>query len=64
MIVKYNQEFDVMYIRFTDTNISESKEYQPGIYIDYDDAGNIIGIEIPEASKKTRQPNRIIYEFA
>lgn len=53
-----------MYIRFTDTNISESKEYQPGIYIDYDDAGNIIGIEIPEASKKTRQPNRIIYEFA
>jgi uncharacterized protein YuzE len=64
MVIKYNKEIDVLYIKFSDENVFESDEEKPGIILDYDKSGNIIGIEILEASKKTSQPNGIIYEVA
>lgn len=62
MVIKYNKEIDAIYIKFSDAKIFESDEEKPGIILDYDESGNIIGIEIPEASKKINQPNGIIYE--
>jgi uncharacterized protein YuzE len=44
--------------------VFESDEDKPGIILDYDDGGNIIGIEILNASQKTSQPNGIVYEVA
>jgi uncharacterized protein YuzE len=64
MVIKYNKEIDVLYIKLSDEKIFESDKDKPGIILDYDKSGNIIGIEILEASKKTSQPNGIIYEVA
>ncbi|HDR51509.1 MAG TPA: DUF2283 domain-containing protein [Mariniphaga anaerophila] len=64
MVIKYNKEIDAIYIKLSDEKIFESDEEKQGIILDYDKAGNIIGIEILEASKKTNQPNGIIYEVA
>jgi uncharacterized protein YuzE len=40
------------------------KEDKPGIILDYSENGEIVGIEVLEASKKTNQPNGICYEVA
>lgn len=64
MVVKYNKESDAIYIQFSDAQVFESDEDKPGVILDYDDRGNIIGIEILNASQKTSHPNGIVYEVA
>lgn len=64
MVIKYNKEADAIYIKFSDAKVFESDEEKPGVILDYDESGNIIGIEVLNASQKTNQPNGIIYEVA
>ncbi len=64
MLIKYNKEADALYIKFSEAPVHESEEDKPGIILDYDESGNIVGIEVLEASKKTKQPNGIVYEIA
>jgi uncharacterized protein YuzE len=64
MVIKYDKEIDVIYIQLTDAKVAESDEEKPGIILDYDEAGNIVGIEVLNASKKINQPNGVIYEVA
>jgi uncharacterized protein YuzE len=64
MLIKYDKEVDIVYIQFSEKKVSESDEDKPGIILDYDDDGNIVGIEILEASKKMLQPNGVTYEVA
>lgn len=64
MVIKYDKDIDVIYIRLTDAMVVESDEDKPGVILDYDDAGNLVGIEVLNASKKINQPNGVIYEVA
>jgi uncharacterized protein YuzE len=64
MKVKYDQEVDILYIQFSEEKIGESDEDKPGIIIDYNESGNIIGIEVLNASKKIPQPMKFEYEVA
>ena len=64
MLIKYNRETDIVYIQFTEGKVTESDEDKRGIIIDSDSDGNIVGIEILEASKKMIQPNGVVYEVA
>ena len=64
MLIKYDKEVDVVYIQFSEGKVAESDEDKPGIIIDYDGEGNIVGIEVLEASKKMVQPNGVVYEVA
>ena len=64
MVIKYDKESDVIYIQFSDDKVAESEEDKPGIILDYGENGDIVGIEILNASKKTKQPNGISYEVA
>lgn len=52
MKVTYDTSVDVLRILFTDAPIEESDEDKPGMIIDYDAEGNIVGIEILDASKR------------
>jgi len=63
-IIKYNKEADSVYIKLTEGKVVESDEDKKDIILDYDDSGNIIGIEILNASKKTNLPNAVTYEVA
>ena len=45
MKVKYHQDVDVLDIRFSDAPVDESDEEKPGIILDYDKDGDIVGIE-------------------
>ena len=64
MKVKYDREVDVLYIRINDSPIQESDEDRPGMVIDYDADGMIVGIEIMNASQRMAQPNAVELEIA
>jgi uncharacterized protein YuzE len=64
MKVKYDKEVDVLYIVFSKNKIKESDEGKPGIIIDYDKSGSIVGIEVLNASKKMKNPSKFEYEVA
>lgn len=46
MKITYDSEVDVLRIIFSNAEIEESDEEKSGIILDYDEVGNIIGIEI------------------
>lgn len=50
MRVRYDEEADALYIRLREAEYYESDEIREGFILDYDTDGNIIGIEILEAS--------------
>ena len=64
MKVKYDKETDIIYITFSEEKIKESDEDKPGIILDYSANGNIVGIEIFDASKHIPQPSKFEYEVA
>ncbi|PIG93382.1 DUF2283 domain-containing protein [Gloeocapsopsis sp. IPPAS B-1203] len=53
MKATYNQEDDVLWIRWSN-EIDESDETEPGIIVDYDKQGNVVGLEILDASKRIK----------
>jgi uncharacterized protein YuzE len=55
MQAKYDTEQDILRIRWSDVPIEESDEEQPGVILDYDQDGNVIGVEILNASQKISQ---------
>ena len=61
MKVTYNQEVDILRIVLNDSDIEESDEDKPGVIIDYDDHGNVIGLEILDASTRIANPRTLEY---
>lgn len=52
MKLNYYPETDSLYIDLAERSSSESKEVSEGIVLDYDADGNLVGIDIDNASKK------------
>jgi uncharacterized protein YuzE len=61
MKVTYDPEADVIQIVLRETPVDESDESRPGVILDYDTAGEIIGIEILNASQRTINPRSVEY---
>ena len=52
MKLNYYPETDSLYIDLSEKPSTESKEISEGIVLDYDAEGNLVGIDIDNASKK------------
>jgi len=52
MKLNYYPETDSLYIDLSGLPSSESKEISEGIVLDYDNSGNLVGIDIDNASTK------------
>jgi len=52
MKFNYYLETDSLYIDLSEKTSVESVEISEGIVIDYDENGNIVGLDIDQASKK------------
>ena len=61
MKVSYDAEVDVLRIILSDQPVDESDEDKPGIIIDYDAQGNVISMEILDASKRGMSPHGVEY---
>lgn len=61
MKIIYDAEVDVLRLLFSNAPIEESDEDKTGIIIDYDKDGNIVGMEILDASKRMDNPRAVDY---
>lgn len=52
MKTRYDSEADAFYLRLADGPIVESEEVRPGIVLDFDSQGRVLGIEILDASEQ------------
>jgi uncharacterized protein YuzE len=53
MKVSYGPGVDVLRIPLIDQPIEESDEEKPGIILDYDGAGNLVGLEVLEGATES-----------
>jgi len=58
MRLKVDKTSDALYLRLDEDAVVESEEVQPGIVLDYDAAGNMVGVEILNLSKRVA-PERL-----
>ena len=54
MKLNYYAETDSLYIDLSEQPSAESREVSEGVVLDYDAHGNLVGIDIDNASKKVQ----------
>lgn len=54
MKLNYYPETDSLYIDLSERPSADSKEISEGVVLDYDAEGNLVGIDIDNASKKVQ----------
>ena len=61
MKVTYDADRDGLRILFSDAPIESSSDAVPGLILDYDNTGTVVGLELVQASKRMQNPR--IVEF-
>ena len=47
-----DKEADALYLRLDDSRITETEEVSPGIMLDYNEAGEVVGVEMLYLSRR------------
>ena len=64
MKATYDAKTDTLSIVLkTDARVVESDEDKPGVILDYDERGNLVSLEILDASKRVSDARRIEFEM-
>ena len=63
MKIEYDQQADAMYIRLRVGVVAESEEVRPGVVLDFDTQGQVLGIEMLNVSKRTDNPRELAMEL-
>lgn len=50
--VRFDQEADALYLRLGDSRIVESEEVRPGLVVDLDEHGEVVGLEILDVGRR------------
>jgi uncharacterized protein YuzE len=61
--VKMDREADALYLRLDDQAIFESEEVQPGIVLDFDATGRVVGVEVLGPSKRVPDASLLRFQF-
>lgn len=61
MKVVYDPEVNVLSVLLSDEKIAESDEEKPGLVLDYGVSGNVVALEILNASKRMANPMSVEY---
>ena len=60
MKLNYHPETDSLYIDLSEATSVETREVSEGVSLDYDAAGNLVGIDIDNASRKIQMEHFIV----
>ena len=64
MKVSYNAETDTLTLVLRSAAVHESDEGNPGVILDYDKEGNLISLEILDASKRVTDTRKVDFQLA
>ena len=64
MKIFYDSDVDVLRIVFRDVPIEESDEDKPGLILDFDAQGEIVGLEVLDASRRLEDPTIVEYAMS
>ena len=53
MKLDVDSEADALYLRLDDSEIVQSEEVSPGVVLDYNDANEVVGVEMLRLSKRS-----------
>ncbi len=59
MKVRYDAAVDSLTVVFRDVQVAESNEPTPGVILDYDAVGNLVSVEILDASQRVEDPHTV-----
>ena len=60
MKLNYHPETDSLYIDLSEQSSADTKEISEGVLLDYDSQGNLVGIDIDNASSKVNLQKLIV----
>ena len=64
MKATYDPKTDTLTFELKAAPVAESDEDKPGVILDYDEEGNLIGIEILDASKRVAETRTMQFQVA
>jgi uncharacterized protein YuzE len=64
MKAKYDAKTDTLTVEFSSAPVAESDEDKPGVILDYDAAGNLVGLEVLDASTRVAEARTMQFQVA
>jgi uncharacterized protein YuzE len=64
MKATYDPKTDTLSLELKSGPVAESDENKPGVILDYDEDGNLIGLEVLDASKRVAETRTMQFEVA
>lgn len=59
MKVNYDAKTDTLTVIFRDVPVAESDDEKPGVVLHYDNAGDIVSIDVLDASRRVEEPRKV-----
>lgn len=56
MKIEFDQIADALYVQLRDGDVEKTEEIRPGMILDYDANGDVLGVEILYVSKRAELP--------
>ncbi|MBI5238603.1 MAG: DUF2283 domain-containing protein [Deltaproteobacteria bacterium] len=63
MRLKVDKENDALYFRLDESSIVESEEVEPGVILDFNEDGKVVGIELLNLSLRTTPEQLKVIQF-
>jgi uncharacterized protein YuzE len=63
MRIKIDMNSDALYFRLDERRIVESEEVRPGVILDYDEDGRVVGVEFLGISKRASKEELSSLQF-
>ena len=56
MKIEFDHATDVLDVRLIELRTMESEDVQPGVTLDFDDSGKVVGVDLLSVSKRESNP--------